>query len=126
MIEYYGERNNVTTGLYGSYKHPIDSWNNTYTCIRMINGAQNRVNGTIYCKFKCYDMISHIQVECPDKTVPQYYGSFYDLDNDYYQLANGMLNLSKSNNETYMNFIDAFLSCKGQTECNALRQGSNY
>eukprot|EP01083_Nonionella_stella_P013728 38622_1 len=121
LVEYYGEIANKTTGLFGPYDHPIDSWNNTYSCVRMINGKQNRLNGTIYCKFKCYDRQSHIEVECPDKDVPQFYGSMYDLDADYYQLDNVILNLNETEDADYMDVMTSLLNCKGQTQCNSLR-----
>ena len=122
LVEYYGERNNVTTGLYGPPTRPIDSWNNTYDCVRMINYNLGEINGSIYCKFKCYDMISHIEVECPDKNVPQWYGELYDLDKDYYQLNNTILTLNKTDDNGYMQMMTSLLKCKGQSECNKLRQ----
>ena len=121
LVEYYGESGDGPNGVHGSGTRPGDSWNNTYQCVRMIDGIDGYVNGTIYCQFKCFALDTHVEVVCPDSTLPQFYGEFYNLDNDYYEINNTMLNLSPSVNQTYRNMLKSFMSCSGQQECNSLR-----
>eukprot|EP01084_Bolivina_argentea_P019084 35508_1 len=126
LVEYHGEdqpQNSECDYVYGACDRPIDSWNNTYSCVRMIDGEDMQVNGTIYCQFKCFVPKTHIEIQCPDKNVAQFSGEFYDLDKDYYELNNNMLSLNSTTNGMYEQMLQSFKNCKGQTQCNALRQG---
>ena len=89
LIEYYGESWSqsytglaICGGVPGYYGQVCDSWNNTYSCVRMIDATQNFLNGTIYCQFKCFGP-GHVEIPC-DMTTPQGYGEYYNLDQDYF------------------------------------------
>ena len=128
LIEYYGESWSGTAdglsccGGWPTFLCQIcDSWNNTYSCIRQIDGNNNQVNGTKYCQFKCYGD-GYIEVPCMAGT-PQGDGEYYELDTDYYELDNAMNTLSQSQKNQYENMRNKFLACDGQTKCNSLREG---
>ena len=133
LIEYYGnaesyEKTVCCADIYpcdlDGWTNYCDSWNNTYHCVRMIDARDtiNQINGTIYCQFKCYGP-GRQEVECEDDGSAQSYGEYYELDTDYYELDNKMLQLNDTTKQMYDNMMQNFLTCKGQTECNTLRQG---
>ena len=128
LIEYYGEQYNAKTGIsmcggYPGYEATVcDMWNNTYQCVRQINGTNNELNGTIYCQFKCY-LPDRSEVACPANT-PQGQGEYYNLDNDYYELNNLWTTLNPSEINGFKSQITSFMDCKGQTSCNSLRLGN--
>ena len=129
LIEYYGESWSGTAdglnccGGWPTFLCQIcDSWNNTYSCVRQIDGSNNEVNGTQYCQFKCYGD-GYIEVPCMAGT-PQGDGEYYQLENDYYELDNVMSKLSKNDKTQKENMRAKFLKCQGQNECNELREGT--
>ena len=128
LIEYYGEVYDAETqlatcgGYPGEYQQICDMFNNSYNCVRGINQTNNEINGTIYCKFLCYDA-SHNQVSCDTNTV-QGRGEYYNLDKDYYELNNTYDLLTNNSNTQYINELNKFMSCSGQIQCNQLRLGN--
>ena len=132
LVEYHGEAGKydatqICADVYpkniSGWSNYCDSWNNTYDCIRMIDDENmKQVNGTIYCQFKCYGP-GKIEVECDDDGSAQVYGEYYELDDDYYEINNAMLELNNNSKQMYDNMITQFLDCKGQKQCNSLRQG---
>ena len=124
MVEYSGEADN-STGLVMCGGHPsyaatlCDSWNNTYQCVRTINGTAGQVNGTIYCRFICYGAGKEV-VDCEPGT-PESEGEYYEMDSDPYELNNLWRNLSSEQVTAFEAQVDSLLACGGQTECNGLR-----
>jgi len=127
VIEYNGEGgdNRLTCcgGWPGFECQICDSWNNTYSCIREIDGENGQVNGSIYCQFQCFAGKQRVEVPCMAGT-PQGDGEFYDLEKDYYELDNAMGRLAPEQVKQYENMRQQFLKCAGQTECNKLREGT--
>ena len=118
----YGNPVSYDVNISNPERTTVDSWNNTYDCIRMIDGTSGEVNGTIYCQFKCYQPKTKLQVPC-NMTTAQGYGEYYQLDNDYYELDNTMLSLNNNQKQEYETMMSSFLACSGQSQCNSLRNG---
>lgn len=128
VVEYNGEGRDGDSltccgGWPGFTCQVCDSWNNTYSCVRQIDGENGEVNGSIYCQFNCFYGEGRVEVPCMAGT-PQGDGEFYDLEADYYELDNAMSKLSNDELKEWENMRETFLQCAGQTECNKLREGS--
>ena len=127
MVEYQGQggstngtENLVYCSGVAGYNHTLcDSWNNTYQCVRTIDGTQGQTNGTIYCRFICYDA-GHNVVDC-EKGTPESEGEYYDIDDDPWQLTNLWSSLTIEQVNEYEAKITSLLQCQGQTACNAFR-----
>ena len=124
MVEYSGESSSykdvVMCGGHPSYNVTLcDSWNNTYQCIRTIDGTAGQINGTIYCRFICYGPGKEV-VDCQEGT-PESQGEYYNMDNDPFQLNNLWTSLSSDEVSAFEAQVDDLLACGGQTECNGLR-----
>eukprot|EP01084_Bolivina_argentea_P024264 45228_1 len=124
FVEYYGEQgnsdspfSNCSCAIPGFVSAVCDKWNNTYKCVR--SKPANSNNGTIYCKFTCFDEGKN-EVECPaDK--PEGQGEYYNLDKDFWGVNNTWSSLNNNDKAFYQDFIDKFAVCKGQNQCNELR-----
>ena len=124
MVEYSGEASSknpyVMCGGYPGYNTTLcDSWNNTYQCVRTIDGTQGQINGTIYCRFTCYDD-GHNVVDC-DKGTPESEGEYYEMDADPFQLTNLWSTLSSKQVQEFEDKVTSLLQCQGQSACNAFR-----
>ena len=133
MVEYSGSgsKYNVTQACLdifpedlGGWTNWCDSWNNTFDCVRMIDGSQavGQLNGTKFCRFTCYGA-GRVEVPCEDDGSAQVVGEFYALDEDAYELSNLMWSLNSTTKQMYDDTLGKLLACSGQTECNALRMG---
>ena len=131
LVHYNGEGNgyqdtqicaDVYPKVIEGWSNYCDSWNNTYDCVRMIDKGDKEVNGTIYCQFKCFGP-GKVEVECDDDGTAQVYGEYYELDSDYFEINNGMKGLNNNTKKMYDQMLETFVDCKGQSQCNSLRQG---
>ena len=76
---------------------PCDGKNNTYACIRTLNGEQN----TMYCEFND----------------PEHHVELYDLESDPYNLNNLVGQTSRNMLKKHHESLITLQTCKGSSEC---------
>eukprot|EP01084_Bolivina_argentea_P135558 238845_1 len=138
LIEYYGETDihHDTDEPYGqrvikcpSHTQTIneiscDLWNNTYQCIRTIDGNDNEVSsdndniGEIFCEYTCYDDGYNV-VDCISGST-EAKGEYYNLNTDPWQLTNSYDDLSESQISHFQTIMNLHFDCAGH-KCQSLR-----
>lgn len=85
-----------------------DSTNNTYACIRRVNGGFNKNSNDValaenflYCHFDDNDSFEE----------------YYDIDKDVWQLKNAINDLSSQQHDELKVMLKRFVKCRGNNEC---------
>ena len=135
LVEYYGETDIHTPFEYDDTPYAervihcpshtgyideisCDSWNNTFQCIRIIDGSKSIASeendniGEIFCKYTCFNN-AYEQVDCKKDSV-EARGEYYNLDLDPWQLTNTYDQLSKNAKEHFEWLLDKHLQCENQ------------